>query len=147
MGMFSSFSHIYHPVRDLEESIDFYVNKLGFCLLRRYSSGPGRESCYVELGGVLLELGTARPPEPQADGQPLMRLGLTVSDVDAALADLRQKGVEVAREPWEARTFWGKQAVIKDPSGYGISLREWRNGDSPYFEGWQPTEEGTVRTG
>ena len=147
MGMFSSFSHIYHPVRNLEESIDFYVNKLGFYMLRRYSSGPGRESCYVGLGGVLLELGTGNPPEPPADGRPLMRLGLTVSDLDAAMEDLKKKGVEIAIEPFEARTFWGRQGAIRDPNGYGISLREWRRGDGPYFEGWQPTSEGMVRTG
>jgi len=74
MGRFSSFSHIYHSVRDLEESIDFYLNKLGFYMLRRYSSGAGRESCYVGLGGVLLELGTGNPPEASADGRPVMRL-------------------------------------------------------------------------
>src|SRR5437773_9836842 len=101
MGMFSSFSHIYHPVRDLEESIDFYVNKLGFYMLRRYSTGPGRESCYVGLGGVLLELGTGNPPATNPDGSAIMRLGLTVSDLDVAMADLKAKGVEVAREPFE----------------------------------------------
>src|SRR6266536_3133803 len=146
MGMFSSFSHIYHPVRDLDESVDFYVNKLGFYLLRRYRTGD-RESAYVGLGGVLLELGTARPPEPSPDGQPLMGLGLTVSDVDVAIADLKSKGVEVAREPFEAQTFWGRQAAIKDPNGYGISLREWQRGDGPYYDGWQPTGEGRVRIG
>ena len=29
MGMFISVSHIYYAVRDLEESVDFYVGKLG----------------------------------------------------------------------------------------------------------------------
>ena len=61
--------------------------------------------------------------------------------------DLKKKGVEVAIEPFEARTFWGRQGAIRDPNGYGISLREWRRGDGPYFEGWQPTSEGMVRTG
>jgi predicted enzyme related to lactoylglutathione lyase len=145
MGMFSSFSHIYHPIRDLDEAVEFYVVKLGFYLLRRWRTGD-RESAYVGLDGVLLELGVGGAlPAPREDGSPLLRLGLTVSDIDAALADLRSKGVEVVREPWEAQTFWGRQAVIKDPSGYGISLREWGRGDGPYFDGWQPTGEDRVR--
>jgi len=37
--------------------------------------------------------------------------------------------VPIAREPWDARTFWGRQAYIKDPSGYILSLREWRAPD------------------
>jgi hypothetical protein len=55
------------------------------------------------------------------------------------------KGVEVSREPFDARTFWGKQAQIKDPSGYGISLREWAAPDDPYFPDWQPRHEGVER--
>jgi catechol 2,3-dioxygenase-like lactoylglutathione lyase family enzyme len=147
MGMFTGVSHIYYAVRDLEESLDFYVGKLGFHLLRRYSTAPGRESAYVELGGVLLELGTGRTPEQSADGSPLLKIGIAVSNIDSALSDLQSKGVEVAREPWDARTFWGRQAVIRDPNGYGISLREWDKGDGPYFEGWQPLHEDVKRTG
>jgi catechol 2,3-dioxygenase-like lactoylglutathione lyase family enzyme len=142
--MFSSFSHIYHPVRNLDASVDFYVNKLGFYLLRRWRTGE-RESAYVGLNGVLLELGEGEPPGPRPDGSPTLRIGLTVSDLDAVLADLRSKDVKVTREPWDALTFWGRQAVIMDPSGCGISLREWRRGDGPYYEGWQPEGGGRVR--
>ena len=53
--MISAFSHIYLPTRDIQESIDFYTNLLGFELFRSWEMN-GRRSAYCKLNGVLLEL-------------------------------------------------------------------------------------------
>ncbi|HLF77645.1 MAG TPA: VOC family protein [Dehalococcoidia bacterium] len=143
--MIKSFSHIYLPSRDVDEAIAFYTQKLGFSLLRKYKTGE-RPSAYVELGEILLEL-TPSTSTPSVEGRSELRIGLVVDDMDATLAELRSKGVEVAREPWQALTFWGRQAQIKDPSGYLISLREWRQPDGPRFAGWQPESPDVVRLG
>jgi catechol 2,3-dioxygenase-like lactoylglutathione lyase family enzyme len=142
--MITSFSHIYHRVRDLDESIDFYTTKLGFTLLRRYSV-DGRESAYVGLADVLLEMSVVRDASelPGPDGE--RRLGLTVTDLDAVMAGLKTAGIEVVQEAYAARTFWGRQAAIKDPNGYIISLREWKEPDNPRFAGWKPLHEGVIR--
>jgi catechol 2,3-dioxygenase-like lactoylglutathione lyase family enzyme len=143
--MISGFSHIYLPVRDVDESIAFYTEHLGFRLLRKWSAN-GRASAYLTApDGVLLELTLANRPSPGGEGRVESRIGLTVTDMDALIADLRAKGVKVAREPYEARTFWGRQAGIVDPSGNGVSLREWREPDGPNFDGWQPNAEGFTR--
>jgi catechol 2,3-dioxygenase-like lactoylglutathione lyase family enzyme len=141
--MITSFSHINRVVRDMDESIDFYTKTLGFYLLRRYDRN-GREGAYIGLGDILFELGVSAdmpPPTENSEG----RLGLTVSDLDALFADLKQRGVEIVSEPDEMRTFNGRQAAIRDPNGYVISLREWRPPDGPHFAGWQPRHEGVVR--
>ena len=143
----TSISHIIYPVKNLDEAIAFYTQNLGFKVLRRYGSSPGRESAYLELGGVLLEMGespNAAPPSP--NGRLENRIGLTVTDLDKQLALLKSRGVEVEDEPYEARTFWGRQCKIKDPSGYSVTLREWRLPDGPEFPDWQPRHEGMVRT-
>ena len=142
--MIRGFSHTYLPVRDLDESITFYTEKLGFYLLRKYLWN-GNPSAYVGLNGILLEMSNS-PTTPSTDGRSELRIGLEVPDIDAALTELKQKGVEVAREPWQALTFWGRQAQIKDPSGYIISIRQWREPDGPQFDGWQPESEAVVRT-
>jgi lactoylglutathione lyase len=144
-AVITSFSHIYHRVRDLDESIAFYTGRLGFNLLRRYDI-DGRESAYVGLGDVLLEMSAARSPAelPGPDGE--RRLGLTVTDLDGVMAGLKGAGVVIVQEAYDARTFWGRQAAIKDPNGYIISLREWRAPDNPHFEGWQPAHQGVHRS-
>ena len=141
--MIKGFSHIYLPVRDLDESIDFYTQMLGFYLLRKYRWGEN-PSAYVGLNGILLEL-THSDNTPSVDGRSELRVGLEVPDMDAAIEEFKGKGVEVAREPWAAFTFWGRQAQIKDPSGYLISIREWREPDGPFFNDWQPEHENVER--
>jgi len=138
-----SISHIYLPVRDVNESIDFYTQKLGFKLLRQYETN-GRPSAYVTLGGILLEL-TPSTTTPSTDGRSELRIGILVDDMDATLAEVREKGVEVAREPWQAQTFWGRQAQLRDPNGYLISIRQYREPDGPDYPDWQPEHEGVVR--
>ena len=140
--MFTSFSFIPLRVRDVDETIDFYTNLLGFYLLRKYVMRPGELPCaYVGLDGVLLELF----PAGSAGGSESASFGLNVTDLDAALAHLREKGVAVVREQFTPRTFWGRQAGILDPSGHRISLREWRAPDGPQFMDWQPDQEGVSR--
>jgi predicted enzyme related to lactoylglutathione lyase len=104
----------------------------------------GRVSAYVEIGGVLLEL-TQGENTPDQDGRTEPRIGIEVSDIAAAIEELRSAGVEIAREPWAAMTFWGTQAMIKDPSGYIISLREWRAPDGPNFPDWKPEHDTVER--
>jgi len=111
--MITSFSHIYLPVKDVDESIDFYTKKLGFKLFRKYTMQEGAApSAYVELGDVLLELTQSRTPMPVDEGRVVPRIGLTVSNMDAVEKDLKAKGVEFEREPFDARTFWGRQAMV-----------------------------------
>jgi catechol 2,3-dioxygenase-like lactoylglutathione lyase family enzyme len=105
----------------------------------------GRESAYVGLADVLLEMSAARSPAELPGPEGERRLGLTVDDLDAVAAELRAAGVEFVQEPYASRTFWGRQAAIKDPSGYIISLREWRSPDNPRFKDWSPDQEGVVR--
>jgi catechol 2,3-dioxygenase-like lactoylglutathione lyase family enzyme len=141
--MITSFSHIYFRVRDIDETIDFYSKHFGFYLLRRYTV-EGRESAYLGMGDVLLELSVARDAGlPGEAGE--RRFGLTVTDLDELMTRLKAANVGIVQDTFEARTFWGRQAAIKDPSGWIVSLREWRQPDNPRFPGWQPNSEGVVR--
>ena len=145
--MITSFSHVYLPVPNVDEAVQFYTNNLGFRLLRKWQAAGGPEAAYAELGSVLLEI-TLSPTIPggQPDGgRADQRFGLAVDDLDAVLRELRSRGVEVVTEPFEPRSFWGRQAVIRDPFGYRVALREWRAPDGPRFDGWQPTRDDVVR--
>jgi predicted enzyme related to lactoylglutathione lyase len=140
-------SHIIYPVTDLERSVDFLTRALGFYVQKR------GQTTYLGAGNTLLELVQPRGSiaayidavrqvaEPAAAERPVMYLfGLAVDDLDAALKAVQEHGGEVVRPIWKARTFWGRQAVIKDPGGAQIALREWRSPDGPHFQGWQPEQ-------
>jgi predicted enzyme related to lactoylglutathione lyase len=140
-------SHIIYPVTDREKSIAFLTQALGLYVQQR------GQTTYLGAGDTLLELvqpqGTTAAyvnsvrqiAEPAGAERPVAYLlGLAVDDLDAALAAVQEHGGEIVRPAWQARTFWGRQAVIKDPGGAQIALREWRPPDGPHFEGWHPEE-------
>lgn len=145
--MITSFSHVYLPVPDVDAAVRFYTSNLGFRLLRKWRAGDGPEAAYAELGGILLEIiqtpASATVWEGARDER---RFGLVVDDLDAVLAELKANGVEVASEPFEPRSFWGRQAAIRDPFGYAVALREWRAPDGPRYDDWQPRRDDVVRT-
>jgi predicted enzyme related to lactoylglutathione lyase len=128
----SNVSHVLYPVLDLDKSVDFLTNVLGGFLQRR------GQTIHIAFGETLLEL-VQEPP----DAVPSARyaVGLAVTDLDGALADLQSLGIETVRPIWKTRSVWGRQAVIRDPGGPSIALREWRAPDGPYFTGWYPEPE------
>jgi hypothetical protein len=54
------------------------------------------------------------------------------------MAELHARGIETVRPIWNTRSLWARQAVVRDPGGPSIALREWRAPDGPYFTGWYP---------
>jgi len=132
------FSHIYVPALDLDESIKFYTEKLGFDLFRRWTPAPGRQAAYVRLDGVLLEMGQVQPENREKTLTGGGKFGLEVTDLEATLAELRAKGVEVLPEGPKMKSFAGRQVRIKDPSGWEIGLREWRAPDGPFADDYDP---------
>ena len=136
--MIKGFSHFYLPALDLEASIRFYVDNLGFELFRRWTPAPGRQAAYVRLNGVLLEMGQVPPENREKTLTGGGKFGLEVSDLDATLAQLRARGVEVLPEGPKMKSFAGRQVRIKDPSGWEIALREWRAPDSPFADDFDP---------
>jgi len=127
-------SHITYPTTDVEKSVDFLVNTMGFYRQQRGTT------TYVGIGDTLFELGKrdAIPVDPERPTAYL--LGLVVDDLDAAMAELADKGIEVTRPIWQARTFYGRQAVIREPGGIQLALREYREPDGPHYTGWRPED-------
>ena len=145
--MIERVDHVHIVARDMDRSIDFYTHILGFRLLRRVESGPAdrrRQLAYVRLGDFMLEL-----VEPAHDGEfrgtEARPLGLAVADLERTVADLKRLGVEVVNEPAPAFSFAGLQAVIRDPSGLAIEVRQYAAADSPLGADWQPARADVVR--
>jgi predicted enzyme related to lactoylglutathione lyase len=130
----SNVSHITYPTTDVDKSVDFLVNTMGFYRQQRGTT------TYVGIGETLFELGKrdAIPADPERPTAYL--LGVVVDDLDAAITELTAKGIEVTRPIWKARTFYGRQAVIREPGGIQLALREYREPDGPHYMGWQPED-------
>jgi methylmalonyl-CoA/ethylmalonyl-CoA epimerase len=136
-GFNLSFHHIGISVANLDESIDWYKEMLGFEEVMRMDRGETiedmkighvrRGNCYIEL----FQVAGAKPlPEyrrdPNADlaVHGLAHFGLQVDSVKAALEELKAKGVEIAMGPID--TPGVVFVFIRDNSGNAFELIEYK---------------------
>ncbi len=107
--------HVSINVRDAAEGIDFYTHVLG---LRQRDDRPD-----FRFGGAWLDLGDQQvhlieAPAPADQGQ---HFAIRVADIDAAVAELRDRGIEVT-DPTPVAS--SRQSFLHDPSGNRIELHE-----------------------
>jgi predicted enzyme related to lactoylglutathione lyase len=108
-------------VQDLEAAVAFYRDVLGLPLL-----GKGEDWAHFDSGaGTLLELftgGRSRQGPKQPDQQSII-LGLRVDDLDRAVAELQQRGIQFM--PGESGEFEGTRwAHFSDLEGNRLEVKE-----------------------
>ena len=152
MGI-TGMDHVEVWAKDMKESLAFYTDVLGFRHLRttvaHRPDGTAHEQACITLGDMMVEL-IAAPAERASEEVDVGRMGvkaiaLTVEDMEATAAALRERGVTFVQEPKSGSSFSGWRAEILDPNGIGIELREWI-GDSIHNETWQPASDAVSRT-
>lgn len=108
--------HVNVNVASLEESLTFYVDKLGFVLLPRPDFGFA--GAWLQMGAHQLHL--VESAEFVID--PRQHFALQVGDLDACTAHLDTVGVEYRRPPITGGA--GRQVFVRDPSGNRIELNQ-----------------------
>ena len=119
----SAVHHVALLVSDYQRSREFYVDKLGFHIVREnFRKERGDYKLDLELDGVELEIfAPERPNFPEAYG--LRHLAFTVGDIEKTVAELQEKGIEM--EPIRVDEFsGGKFTFFKDPDGLPLELHE-----------------------
>jgi len=113
--------HTMVRVTDVEESLDFYVNKLGLKQIRRMDNEAGRFSLiFLAAEGdesAQVELTYNWDPEPYDSGRNFGHLAYQVDDIYALCQSLMDKGVTINRPPRD-----GRMAFIRSPDKISIEL-------------------------
>lgn len=111
--------------RDIGESATFYGTTLGLRETYRFPRDGDPMHVEFDAGGhtvaISSDAGLASHGMPTSSPGHPFELGLKVDDVDAAIADLRIKGVTVLREPFDSEAG-NRVAYIADPDGNWISM-------------------------
>ena len=126
--------HTMVRVSDIDESLDFYCNKLGLVELKRYDSEAGRFTLvFLAAPGdeeAQVELTHNWDPEEYGEGRNFGHLAYRVDDIYALCQKLMDAGVTINRPPRD-----GPMAFVRSPDP--ISMELLQKGDAvPPTEPW-----------
>ena len=130
--------HTMVRVSELDESLEFYCNKLGLVEIRRtevpagrftlvFLAAPGDELAQVELTWNW-------DPEEYTSGRNFGHLAYAVDDIHALCQKLMDAGVTINRPPRD-----GYMAFVRSPDGISIELLQ-RGNPLPVKEPWASME-------
>ena len=126
--------HTMVRVTDIDESLDFYCDKLGLVELQRKESEQGRFTLvFLAAPGdedAQVELTYNWDPEDYGEGRNFGHLAYRVDDIYAACQKLMDGGVTISRPPRD-----GRMAFVRSPDNISIELLQ--KGDAlPPQEPW-----------
>jgi len=126
--------HTMVRVSNLEQSLDFYCNKLGLKQVRRVDHEAGRFTLvFVAAAGqedCAIELTHNWDPEEYAGGRNFGHVAYEVDDIYALCQRLHDSGVTINRPPRD-----GKMAFIRSPDNISIELLQ-KGAALPKAEPW-----------
>ena len=126
--------HTMVRVTDLEQSLDFYCNKLGLKELRRMENQAGRFTLIFlaadETPDAQVELTYNWDPEVYTGGRNFGHLAFEVDDIYATCQSLLDKGVTINRPPRD-----GRMAFVRSPDNISIELLQ-KGGSLAPAEPW-----------
>jgi lactoylglutathione lyase len=114
--------HTMVRVTDLEQSLDFYCNKLGLVEVQRYENEKGRFTLvFLAAPGdqdrAMVELTYNWDPEDYGIGRAFGHLAYQVDDIYALCDKLMKSGVTINRPPRD-----GRMAFVRSPEDISIEL-------------------------
>ena len=132
--------HTMVRIRNIEESLDFYCNKLGLKEIRRIENEKGKYTL-IFLGAensddryALLELTYNWEPEEYTGGRNFGHLAYSVKNIYQTCQKLMDNGVKINRPPRD-----GHMAFVRSPDGISIEIIQ-EDGSLPPQEPWTSME-------
>ncbi|MDP6775554.1 MAG: VOC family protein [Candidatus Latescibacteria bacterium] len=109
------------PVSDVAKSREFYEGKLGLTVTMNF------QDRWVEYDIGETTIAISDMAEGSQPGAPGGFVALEVSDLDAAVAELKAQGVPIFKDIFESPVC--RMAVIGDPDNNGIILHQLKEGE------------------
>ena len=129
MHGFKAIAHVALKVKDLDRSLDFYVNKLGFAEMMRLDKPDGSPGVWLVYLRITDDQYLELFPDGQGDRAPgrdataINHVCLGVDDIDKVIADLDKAGIPLTvQKKMAADKNW--QCWIDDPDGNRIEIMQ-----------------------
>ena len=120
--------HTMVRVTDIDQSLDFFCNKLGMVEIRRHENEAGRYTLVFlaasddvasarESAAPTVELTYNWDPEDYTGGRNFGHLAYEVDNIYELCASLQAKGVVINRPPRD-----GRMAFVRSPDGISLEI-------------------------
>jgi catechol 2,3-dioxygenase-like lactoylglutathione lyase family enzyme len=109
--MLRGLNHITFAVSDVDRSLDFYMNILGFSGIVKWDSGA-----YLSLGDFWLCLSLDKPE--RKNDYTHVAFDISEHDFEKAAISLKEQNIE----EWKENSSEGNSLYILDPDGYKLEL-------------------------
>ena len=120
--------HTMVRVTDIDQSLDFYCNKLGMVEIRRHENEAGRYTLVFlaasddaasarDSAAPTIELTYNWDPEDYTGGRNFGHLAYEVDNIHELCASLQAKGVVINRPPRD-----GRMAFVRSPDGISLEI-------------------------
>lgn len=109
-------------VRDIQKSLRFYVDGLGFTMTNRWIDEGKLRWCWLELGTAAMMLQEYRPERPPRNVKDHVvgagvSICFTCKDALTIYRELKARGVD-AKRPFVGNAMWVTE--VSDPDGYHL---------------------------
>jgi lactoylglutathione lyase len=111
-------------VADMESSLRFYTDGLGFSITKQWTPRGKIEWCWLERDAVALMLqgpwrDKEQPLEPESKPKTGPSLCFQCEDALALYDEFKERGIPM-KEPFVGNGMW--VVVLKDPDGYSLDF-------------------------
>ncbi|WKY48678.1 VOC family protein [Eubacteriaceae bacterium ES3] len=109
-------------VKNLDESLAFFMDVVGLAITRRIQAGPGVELAFLCDGESQVEL-ICNQNNPEINPGNAISLGFEVNSLEAKMASLKEQGIEILGGPLKPNPHI-QFIYVLDPNGFKIQFFE-----------------------
>jgi len=113
--MIKSVKFVSIPVRDQNQTCEFYTKKLGFQIMTDQPMGDGHRWIELRIPGAETEVVLFTPQGHEDRIGTFSGVSFLTDNVEKTYEELSARGVEFAQPP--KKESWGTSAILKDTDG------------------------------
>lgn len=109
-------------VKNMTDSLKFYMEIIGLPLIHQMTGGPGPELAFLGDGETQVEL-ICHPATPEVNIGSDISLGFVVSSLEETMAFVQSQGIAIQAGPFQPNPFI-RFFYVLDPNGLKIQFVE-----------------------
>jgi catechol 2,3-dioxygenase-like lactoylglutathione lyase family enzyme len=106
---------------DVESAVSFYTETLGLEVMERFPAEDDEDFVFLKAGDMILEL---MPKKTMQAEEGFHHISFRVDNVDASAQGLKDNGIEIVKEPFDAGAGGIRLAFFNAPNQVLLQLFE-----------------------